>query len=122
MSEETADPAPSRTDKRGALRRISILVGGTVVLIGASLLLVRLGLPFLPGFALDSTHTMEGFDPRVATFTVRDPITQQCRQVTFRNDTTELVETSGRCDGHPSANAATSANRLGVLRKSFTSE
>jgi hypothetical protein len=123
MSEETADFAPNRTEKRGTLGRVSILIGGTVVLVGASLLLVRLGLPFLPGFALDSTHTMEGFDPRVATFTVRDPITQQCRQVTFRNDTTELVETSLHCDGRPAANAAnSSAGRLGVLKKAFNNQ
>jgi hypothetical protein len=124
MSEEPARPESARvTSKRGMLGRVYILIAATVVLVGASLLLVRLSLPFLPGFALNSDHTLEGFDPRVATFTVRDPATQQCRQVTFRNDTTELVETSLRCDGRPAANAATSsASRLGVLRKSFNSQ
>jgi hypothetical protein len=122
MSEEPERPAPApRASKRGTLGRVYILIGGTVVLVVASLVLVRLSLPFLPGFAGSSTQSVEGFDPRTATFTVRDPATQQCRQVTFRNDTTELVETSLRCEGRPSATVAnSSASRLGVLRKAFT--
>jgi hypothetical protein len=122
LSKKPERPASApRASKRGTLGRVYILIGATVVLVVASLVLVRLSLPFLPGFAASSTQTIEGFDPRTATFTVRDAATQQCRQVTFRNDTTELVETSFRCDGRPSANAATSsASRLGVLRKAFT--
>jgi hypothetical protein len=124
MSEEPERPASApRASKRGTLGRIYILIGATAVLVAASLVLVRLSLPFLPGFAGSSTQTIEGFDPRTATFTVRDSATQQCRQVTFRNDTTELVETSLRCDGRPSASGATSsASRLGVLRKAFNSQ
>ena len=118
MSEEPAPPTSARaTSKRGTLRRVYVLIGATVVLVGASLFVVRLNL--LPGFALDS-RTLEDFDPRTATFTVRDPTTQQCRQVTFRNDTSELIETSSRCD-RPSANGA-SADRIGVLRKSFNNQ
>ena len=120
LSEEPERPASApRASKRGTLGRVYILIGGTVLLIAASLLVVH-SLPLLPGYAPNSAQ-LEGFDPRTATFTVRDAATQQCRQVTFRNDTTELVETSFRCDGRPSANAAnSSASRLGVLRKAFT--
>jgi hypothetical protein len=117
MSEEPALPASDRTDKRSTLRRVYVLIGATVVLVGASLFAVRLNL--LPGFEPNS-RTLEDFDPRTATFTVRDPTTQQCRQVTFRNDTSELIETSLRCD-RPSANGA-SADRIGVLRKSFNNQ
>jgi len=120
MSEEPAPPASARTDKRGTLTRVYVLIGATVVLVGASLFVVHLNLPFLPGFAPNS-RTLEDFDPRTATFTVRDPATQQCRQVTFRNDTSELIETSLRCDTRP-ANGAASADRIGVLRKSFNNQ
>jgi hypothetical protein len=118
MSEEPALPASARTDKRSTLKRVYVLIGATVVLVGASLFVVHLNL--LPGFAPNS-RTLEDFDPRTATFTVRDPTTQQCRQVVFRNDTSELIETSLRCDSRPSANGA-SADRIGVLRKSFNSQ
>jgi len=122
MSEEPAHPASARaTSKRGTLRRVYVLIGATVVLVGASLFVVRLNLPFLPGFAPNS-RTLEDFDPRTATFTVRDPTTQQCRQVTFRNDTSELIETSLRCDTRPANGAALPADRIGVLRKSFNNQ
>jgi hypothetical protein len=63
-----------------------------------------------------SIQAQSDFDPHTGTFRVVDPVTEQCRQITFSNVTAQIIETSKSCGRE---GGSRSGGRLDVIKRSF---
>jgi hypothetical protein len=96
-------------------RPVYVLIAGVALLLLASLVLVHgVGAPSNP--LRGSIQAQSDFAPHTGTFKIVDPVTEQCRQITFSNVTAEIIETRKSCGPESSSR---SGGRLDVIKRSF---